>query len=56
MRKYGMDMLGTIDMVKTQILREKKGSSIGYDAPQNVAYFEVSEYLSYREEIYIYKY
>lgn len=56
MRIYGMDMPGTIDMVETQILREQKGSSIGYDTPQNVAYFEVSEYLSYREEIYIYKY
>lgn len=52
MCKYGMDMPGTIDMVGTQILQEKKGSSIGYDTPQHVAYFEVSEYLSYREEIY----
>lgn len=39
MCKYGMDMPGTIDMVGTQILQEKKGSSIGYDTPQHVAYF-----------------
>lgn len=46
MRIYGMNMPGTIDMVETQILREQKGSSIGYDTPLHHQTLPILKYLS----------